>query len=105
MLLHQGWQIVAWGACGAFFYLNTIYALRLKKPSGLGQYRALSNLKNFSKSEAMDMGISSTEQYNLQLNFKFKWTSSALKYLWTYIPPVIGPCLKTELSAPSQPST
>lgn len=50
-------------------------------------YRALSNLKiNYSKSEGMGIALPPPLRRTLQLNFNFKWVSSVLKYLGTYIP-------------------
>lgn len=49
-------------------------------------YGALSNLKiNFSKSEAMGVGIPQTQLRHLHSSFKLKWTT-ALKYLGALIP-------------------
>lgn len=51
-------------------------------------YGEISHLKiNFSKSEAMGVSVPPTTLAELQSNFSFKWTSTALKYLGTYIPP------------------
>lgn len=50
-------------------------------------YGALSNLKiNFAKSESMGVGITQSQLTYLQSSFKLKWTTTALKYLGTYIP-------------------
>lgn len=50
-------------------------------------YSELSKLQiNFSKSEAMGVGVSNEMFRTLQSNFRFKWTDKALKYLGTYIP-------------------
>lgn len=53
-------------------------------------YGKLSNLRiNFSKSEAMGVGIPQPQLTHLQASFnlKFKWTDTALKYLGKHIPP------------------
>lgn len=51
-------------------------------------YGKVSNLKiHFSKSEAMGISLQAHILLNLQSNFKFKWTSFALTYLGTKIPP------------------
>lgn len=51
------------------------------------KYGELSNLKiNFNKSEAMSIGIPTQHLTNLQSSFKFRWTTSSLKYLGTNIP-------------------
>lgn len=50
-------------------------------------YGAFSNLKiNFAKSEAMGVGMTQPQLTQLQSSFKLKWTTTALKYLGTYIP-------------------
>lgn len=57
---------------------------------GFWQYGAFSNLKiNLSKSEVMRVWVPSTQLHNLQLSFKFKWTSFSLKYFGTRIPLVL----------------
>lgn len=54
-------------------------------------YGNISNFKiNFNKSEAMSVGVPSRHLTTLQNNFKFKWTTTALKYLGTYIPPKLS---------------
>lgn len=50
-------------------------------------YGALSNLKiNYTKSQGMGIALPPPLHRTLQFNFSFKWVSSALKYLGTYIP-------------------
>lgn len=50
-------------------------------------YGAISHLKiNFSKSEAMGIAVPSHTLLELQSNFNFKWTDTALTYLGTKIP-------------------
>lgn len=54
-------------------------------------YGALSNLKiHFTKSEAMGVALPQLERGIIQPNFKFKWVTSALRYLGTYIPSNLG---------------
>lgn len=58
-------------------------------------YGQLANLKiNFSKSEAMSIGTPTTQLSNLQSSFHFKWSSTALKYLGTFIPPKLSQLFK-----------
>lgn len=46
-----------------------------------------SNLKiNYSKSEAMGVGIPTPLLRTLNNNFQFQWTETALRYLGTFIP-------------------
>lgn len=50
-------------------------------------YGILSNFKiNYTKSEGMGIALPPSLHHTLQSNFKFKWATSALKYLGTYIP-------------------
>lgn len=52
------------------------------------KYGSLSNFKiNYSKSEGMGITLRVFLHHTLQTNFKFKWTTSALRYLGTNIPP------------------
>lgn len=52
-----------------------------------GSYGNLSNLKiNNFKSEAMGVELPPMSRDIIQPNFNFKWVSTALKYLGTYIP-------------------
>lgn len=56
--------------------------------SKLYQYRFLLQFKNnLSKSEAMGVSMSTFQIDILRVNFNFKWSTLALKYLSTYIPP------------------
>lgn len=69
------------------FFLTNPPVSRPNLLQELERYGALSNLKiNYSKSEAMGVKMTSTQLHYLQLNFKFNWTSTALKYLGTFIP-------------------
>lgn len=52
---------------------------------------------NYSKSEAMGVALPSPLRLTLHLNFNFKWTSSALKYMGTRIPPNIVDTFKMNL--------
>lgn len=63
--------------------------------NGFAIYGRLSNLKiNFTKSEAMGVGIPTSQLDNLKANFSLKWTNTALKYIGTYIPPKIAQTFK-----------
>lgn len=56
--------------------------------SELDQYGSLSNLKmNVSKLEAIGVSMSTSQIEPLKMNFNFRWTTSALKYLGMYMPP------------------
>lgn len=58
-------------------------------------YGQLANLKiNFSKSEAMGLGIPQPHLTQLQNSFHLKWTTTALKYLGTHIPPTFSQLFK-----------
>lgn len=56
-------------------------------PNLIESYGTLSNFKiNYTKSEGMGIALPPLLRHTLQSNFKFKWATSALKYLGTYIP-------------------
>lgn len=83
-------KIVAYADDMLFTLTNPVISL----PNLLQEFESygnISNLKiNFNKSEAMGVGVPSRHLTALQNNFKFKWTTTALKYLGTYIPPKLS---------------
>lgn len=66
-------------------------------------YGQMSNLKiNFSKSEAMGLGMPQPMLSRLKTLFHFKWTDVALKYLGTSIPSDMSCLFKLNFPPPSE---